>query len=403
MRCDDLLDEENKLGGSSMLDKKRIEKEFSQLKEVVFLNVSSVVMPPQSVQEAYFGFTKDYIRDFGEGVVEKAWKLVGKAREEVASLIGAFPEEIAFVKNTSEGMGIIANGYPFQAGEEVIIVDQEHSSTLFAWIGLQAKGVELQVISSRDGDIEIEDIFARVTHKTKAIVISAVQFTTGFYVDLKTLGEYCRKHNILFIVDGIQAVGRLEVNVKDLGIDYLACGGNKGLLATLGAGFVFCDQRLVEQVVPPYASYQSVVNHVHPPAITQDFSKLEWHKNARRFESGNLNYAGIAGIQAGAALVNYLGIRKIEKHILKLDKYLTEGLRALPLNLKVPKHFENHSGVICVYYPGELEKEVISILGKHKIYATMRGGYIRFGINFYNTKAQMDVVIKALTEISKIS
>lgn len=385
-----------------MLDQKLIEDEFADLHDAIFLNVASVVIPPKSVQAAYFGFTKDYIGNYGDGVVDRAWDIVGTARKDVARLIGADSSEIAFVKNTSEGIGIIANGYPFQRGDNVIVADQEHSSSLFAWIGLQAKGIELKVAPSRHGDIELEDIFAHVDPRTRAVCISAVQFTTGFYADLYALGEYCERHDILLIVDGIQAVGRLHIDVRRMKIGYLACGGNKGLLATLGAGFVFCDKRLIEHVVPPYASYQSVVNHVHPPAITQNFAALEWHRDARRLEAGNLNYAGIAAIQAGAALINRLGIEEIQRHVLTLDEYLVAGLKKLPLDLRVPARKSNHSGIVCVYYPAAIESQVVAILKHHKICATMRGGYIRFGINFYNTIEQMDIVIKALADVARL-
>ncbi|MHC1758057.1 MAG: aminotransferase class V-fold PLP-dependent enzyme [Negativicutes bacterium] len=385
-----------------MLDKKLIAKEFAHLQDVIFLNATSVVIPPKSVQAAYHGFMDEYVDHFGEGVVDRAWGIVGESRREVARLIGAKPTEIGFVKNTSEGIGIIANGFPFEQGDNVVTVDQEHSSNLFAWIKLQEKGVKLRIVASRDGEIRLKDIFSNVTSRTRAISLSAVQFTTGFYTDLATLGSFCERHGILLIVDGIQAVGHLHIDVKAMKINYLACGGNKGLLATLGAGFVFCDEDLVEQIIPPYASYQSVSNQVHPPAITQDFDGLAWHQDARRFESGNLNYAGIAAIGAGAALLNHLGIENIQQQVLKLDEYLTKGLEALPVDLRTPSQKKNHSGVLCVYYPSEQEQQVIAILKERKIFATMRGGYIRLGINFYNTKNQMDTVIKAFEEIGNL-
>lgn len=386
-----------------MLDKKLIDKEFAHLRDVIFLNAASVVIPPKSVQAAYHGFMDEYVDRFGEGVVDRAWEIVEEARHEVAHLIGARPTEIGFVKNTSEGIGIIANGYPFTQGDNVVTVDQEHSSNLFAWIKLQEKGVKLRVVESRNGEIRLKDIFSRVTARTRAISLSAVQFTTGFYTDLATLGSFCERHGILLIVDGIQAVGRLHIDVKTMKISYLACGGNKGLLATLGAGFVFCDEDLVEQIIPPYASYQSVTNQLHPPAITQDFDALAWRQNARRFESGNLNYAGIAAICAGSALINRLGIENIQQQVMKLDEYLTQGLAELPVDLRAPSRKQNHSGILCVYYPPEQEQQVVEILKEHKIFATMRGGYIRLGINFYNTKKQMDTVIKAFEEIGKLT
>lgn len=397
-----LLLKEQKEVYNRVLDHLLIQQEFQDISDIVFLNVASVVIPPKSVQQAYFDFTQSYIHNYGENIVTKAWNRVDEARKEIAALIHADSKEIAFVKNTSEGIGIISNGYSFEKGDEVIVIDQEHPSNLFSWIKLQQKGVVLQVVQSRNGEIYINDIIQKVNIRTKAICISAVQFSTGFYVDLKTLGTYCREHNILFIVDGIQAVGRLHIDVREMYIDYLACGGNKGLLGVLGVGFVYCNTRLIQKIVPPYVSYQSIVNHAVPPAITTEFDNIQWKNDARRFESGNLNYSGIIAIGTGAKLLNKLGIENIEKEVLLLDRYLSDKIKVLPLKTRIPKESKNHSGIICVYYPKQKELDVEKIMKKYKIFATFRGGYIRLAIDFYNTKEQMDVVFSALQKISAL-
>jgi len=385
-----------------MIDQNLINREFSHLKDVVFLNASLVVIPPKSVQEAYFGFTKNYIDNFGEGLIPAAWEMVGETRKEVAKLIRANPEEIAFVKNTTEGMGIIANGYPLNKGDNIIVADQEHPTNLYAWINLQQKGIELRVVSSKDNKILLEDIIDKIDENTKIITTSAVQFSTGYYIDLEKLGSICKKRNILLVVDGIQAIGRLDIDVKKCNIGYLACGGNKGLLSMLGAGFVFCDEKIVQSVIPPYASYQSVENYVKPPALITDYSKINWHKDSRRFESGNLNYAGIAAIGAGVHLINTIGIREIEKHILNLEEQLIEGLKNLPFKLRSPVEKEYRSGLLCVYYPTDIEARINEILKKYKIYVTLRGGYIRISIHFYNTEEDINTMLKAFAEIGKL-
>ncbi len=385
-----------------MLNRKLINKEFPGLKDVVFLNVALVVVPPLSAQEAYFNFTKDYIKNFSVDVVTKGWEIVERARESVAQLIGAKAKEIGFVKNTTEGVGILANGYLFQRGDNVILMDQEHPANLFVWINLQQKGVELRVIPSFDTNNVSNEIIDRIDSKTRAVAISAVQFSTGYRADLEELGRVCRERDILFIVDGIQAVGRLAVDVSSFNIDYLACGGHKGLLGTLGAGFVYCSERIVKKVIPPYACYQSVKSYVKPPALTTDFSRIEWHDDSRRFEAGNLNYAAIAAIGAGSILLNTLGIREIEEHILDLEENFIQDLKGLPLDFRSPKERKHRSGIPCIYYPLEKEKEVKYILEGHRIYVTMRGGYIRASMNFYNTGEQVKKAVQAFKEIARL-
>ena len=385
-----------------MLDRKLIDKEFPFLKDVIFLNAALVIIPPKSVQRAYFGFTQEYIKNFADGVITKAWGIVEEARKNVAALIGAKASEIGFVKNTTEGVGILASGYPFTPGDNVIVVDQEHSANLFAWIPLQSKGVELRVVSSRDGKIFVDDFLKQIDGNTRVVAVSAVQFSTGTYVDLRRLGTICHERNIVLAVDGIQAVGRLAIDVKKLHIGYLSCGGHKGLLAVTGVGFVFCDESLVQKITPPYACYQSVRGYVKPPALTTDFSKIEWHEDSRRFESGNLNYAGIAAIGAGAKLLITLGIEEIERHIRELEEQLLEGIKDLPLRFRSPLEKEFRSGITCVYYPPEIEDRVNEILKRYRIYVTFRGGYIRFSINFYNTQEQIQKTIEAFREIAGV-
>lgn len=387
-----------------MLNKELIDREYSFLGDAVFLNVSSVVMPPLRVQRAYESFMPDYIRNYGDDIVPRAWKMVEDTREKAARLINAAdPLEIAFVKNTCEGISILADGFPFQAGDNVVAADQEHQANLFPWINLhQRKGVELHIVKSRDGEIPMEDMIAAIDGNTRIVTVSAVQFSTGFYMDLKKLGEECRKRGVLFAVDGIQALGRLKLDVQEMGIDWLAAGTNKGLLGTLGAGLVYCRSELTEKITPPYASYQSVVSHVEPPAITTNFESLEWHSDARRFESGNLSYNCICAINKGMELILELGIENIEEHIRHLEKLLREKISDLELPVVQAKDSKNWGGMVCVYYPPNADEEAKKILEKYKIHCTMSGGYIRFGLNFYNTEEQMETVSAALHEISRI-
>lgn len=384
-----------------MFDQYWLKEEFKDLNNVIFLNVSYAAVPPRSVQEAYFGFTKDCIRTYGDDILSRAQKIIDNTRNDMAHLIGADSSEIAFVKNTAEGIGIIASGYSFKPGDNVVVPDIEHASNLYAWVNLQRKGIDLRIVPCSDDEIDIRDIINKCDSRTKAIAISAVQFSTGFYVDLYELGQYCKKQGILLVVDGIQAVGRLNINVQDMNIDYLACGGNKGLLSTFGAGFVYCSKRIVESIYPPYASYQSVDIDWKDPTVASDYSKLNWYKDARRLESGNLNYAGIAALQAGVELLNKLGVNNIESHILNLEDLFREAISVLPLNIKNPPK-KNRSGVIFVQFPKGAENKVKDILRQYQIHATVRDGYIRLGINFYNTKDQMMFVVEAMKQISML-
>ena len=388
-----------------MLNQKLIDEEYGFLGDAIFLNVSQVVMPPKRVQDAYRRFMDDYVANFGMDVVSRAWDIVNNARPKLQKLIGAKEaHEIAFVKNTAEGISILANGLTYHEGDNIVIADQEHQSVLFPWIAVHERyGVELKVVKSVNREIPTEDMIAAIDEHTRVLIVSAVQFSTGFCSDLKRLGEACREKGVIFAVDGIQALGRLQLNVQDCHIDWLAAGSNKGLLGTLGAGFVYCSDRIVKDIIPCYAGYQSTVSHVAPPSVTTEFDHLEWYPHARRFESGNLSYNCIEAISNGVDLILELGIDNIDAHIRKLEKHLREQISDLSLPVVQAEDEKHWGGVFCVYYPAEHEDDVVRILQSHNIYCTMRGGYIRFGLEFYNTLEQMDIVSAALHEIDAIN
>ena len=387
-----------------MLNLDLIQKEYGFMGDTVFLNVSQVVVPPKRVQDAYRKFMDDYVSNFGIDIVSRAWDIVNNTRPKLQKLINAKEShEIAFVKNTAEGISILANGIKYNEGDNIVIADQEHQSILFPWIAAHERyGIELKVVKSIGKDVDVDGLIAAIDEHTRVVAVSSVQFSTGFRADLKKLGAACKEKGVIFCVDGIQALGRLKIDVQEMNIDWLAAGGNKGLLATLGAGFVYCSDRIVKDIIPCYAGYQSTVSHVSPPSITTEFDHLEWYPHARRFESGNLSYNCIEAISNGVDLVLELGIENIESHIKMLEKHLRSLISDLKLTVVQAENEKDWGGVVCVYYPPEKEADVVKILENHKIVGTMRGGYIRFGLNFYNTMEQMEIVSKALHEIDKL-
>ena len=387
-----------------MLNLDLIQKEYGFMGDTVFLNVSQVVVPPKRVQDAYRKFMDDYVSNFGIDIVSRAWDIVNNTRPKLQKLINAKEShEIAFVKNTAEGISILANGIKYNEGDNIVIADQEHQSILFPWIAAHERyGVELKVVKSIGKDVDVDGLIAAIDEHTRVVAVSSVQFSTGFRADLKKLGAACKEKGVIFCVDGIQALGRLKIDVQEMNIDWLAAGGNKGLLATLGAGFVYCSDRIVKDIIPCYAGYQSTVSHVSPPSITTEFDHLEWYPHARRFESGNLSYNCIEAISNGVDLVLELGIENIESHIKMLEKHLRSLISDLKLTVVQAENEKDWGGVVCVYYPPEKEADVVKILENHKIVGTMRGGYIRFGLNFYNTMEQMEIVSKALHEIDNL-
>lgn len=385
-----------------MLDQALLAREFPFLAGEVFLNSSYITVPPVRTQRAYAKFMEDLVASYADDFLRIASVTTEQARRRIADLIGAHPEEIAFVKNTTEGIGIFAQGLDYRPGDNVVTIDQEHSANLFAWIKLQRQGVGLRVVQSRANAVQLADIASQMDAHTRAVAVSAVEFSTGFAVELEALGALCAERGALLVVDGIQALGRMEIDVERMNIAYLASGGNKGLFGILGAGFAYCRLDVIKRLTPPYASYQSTVNEHKPPAVTTDFSQLYWRDDAGRLESGNLNHAGIAALGAGVSLVLELGVTEIQRHILSLEKDLRRRLDGIGLRVVTAGGEQNRSGVVCVYYPQQKEDEVAALLRRRHIHTTMRGGYIRMSLHAFNTETDVEQAAEALWEIARL-
>jgi selenocysteine lyase/cysteine desulfurase len=377
-----------------MLNKNLIKNECGHLLKVHYLNSASKAIPPKSAVIAYHSFLDDYIELYGDKVKERFQPTIKETREQLAKLINAKASEIGFVKNTSEGIGIIANGYPFKRGDNIILAENEHPANKNVWVKLQNEGLEVKFIPTVDKTIRILDLKEAIDENTKAIGIASVHYTTGLRNDLSAIGKLCKENKILFIVDAIQSVGRLAIDVKASNIDYLSCGGHKGLLGTYGVGFIYCNSELIKKIIPAYSAHQSA------SLINKNGAyKLKWLEDSRRVEGGNMNYAGIAALNEGAKLINELGVENIENHIVSLEKEFVNQIKDLPYVMRIPDEPNKRSGLICLEYPTKLKFKLQETFYERNIYVTFNLNYFRVSFSFYNTLEDVKAIVKAMKDV----
>lgn len=383
-----------------MLNQQLLKKEFPFMEEVAYVNSSAIALAPRRVAEAVNSYLGTLESDFCHGFNLYHDKLAQEAREEMARLIGCSTGEIAFTKNTCDGITLFANAYPFQAGDNVIITDQEYPSNFYPWLALEKKGVTVKVADFHDGVLFPEDVLALCDENTRVVSLSTVFFCNGFRFDIRTLGEELHRRGILLVADSIQGLGRLKVLPRELNIDVLSNGGHKCLLGMKGAGFLYCRQELLENLSPHTACRQSLT-HWHRPPLERHFDQLPWRKDAGIFESGNPNYIGILAMGKGVSLINELGTDAIEKQVLALEEELRERLAALPVKLNNPPSPSQYSGIVFVTLPGQVSVDLADeILVRHGVYATVREGYIRICIHCMNTSRHMEMIADAVKEIT---
>ena len=368
--------------------------EFPVTETYIYMNHAGVAPLSRRVREAMAGFIED--ATVNGAVNAEDWAETAEVcRGAAAQLINADPTEIAFMKNTTQGILIAANGIDWQEGDNVVTTAVEFPANVYPWWRLKERcGVQTRMVPERDGRISIEDIAAVIDTHTRALTISHVEFASGFRNDIQALGELCREHNIWFIVDAIQSLGAIEVDVKSCNIDILAADGHKWLLAPEGAAIFYCADEKREQLINTNIGWASVVN-------PRDFLNydLTQKPDATRFEEGSYNSVGLYGLTAAIDLLLDIGIPTIETHILELTAGLIAGLEARGYRVITPKKDLERAGIVIFESAQHTPAEIYEMLHAENIITAERGSGIRVSPHFYNTTSEVERLLEVLPDL----
>jgi len=339
-----------------------------------------------------------YLSQYGEhSYLRGQWReVLEQTRSAAAKLIGAEPEEIAFVKNTSEGLSFVANGIQWRSGDNIVVPSCEFPANVYPWMNLAQQGVEVRFAEPDGAEIPPAAIARAVNARTRLVAISAVQFATGFRADLAAIGRFCRDNGILFCVDAIQALGAFQINVRDMYIDFLSADAHKWLLGPEGIGIFYVRREILEQVRPAEVGWLSVVRH-------WDYENYDFtlKADARKFECGSYNVAGIYGLGGALELLHEVTIENISRRILDLTDRLVGGLRASGWRIVSPRGEGKSSGIVAATREGvDLGRVRETLLRDHRIVTSVRGGCLRISPHFYNSEDEIDFLVEVLGRIA---
>jgi selenocysteine lyase/cysteine desulfurase len=332
-----------------------------------------------------------------------------RARTQIAQLLACAEDEVALVESTSHGLNIAADALPLERGDRILMSDLEFMEVGIPWCQKQAEiGIEIDVVPNWQGQVRVQDFADRITPRTKAVVVSAVQWSNGFRVDLAGLSTLCRKHSVYLIVDAIQQLGAVPISVQATPIDILACGGHKWLNAPFGTGFLYIRKGLLPELRRPLAGYLSVEppeggwgNYFQTPSITP-VREYRYVAEARRFETGGTsNYPGAIGLAASLKLLLDLGQEDVAKHIQDLATYLAAGLEKLGVAIVTPLESRHRSG-ITTFTLGSQPKnvEAMHYLLKRRVLTSVRYtsgvGGVRVSCHLFNNRENVDQLLSHL-------
>ena len=374
------------------MDIERIRSEFPITRKYGYFDNAAVGPLPTRVVET----TRRVLEEKCEGDLHwESWESTAEeTRKSIAVLIGTSDDELALVHSTSEGVSIVANGLSYEKGSNIVTCDMEFPSNLFPWQALaKRQGLELRVIRNRDGFLRMEDFVQAIDQKTRVVAVSHVQYANGFRINLEELSKIAHENNAYLATDAVQAVGEMPVSVSELGVDFLATSGYKWLLSPISTGFLYVRRSVFEELWPTIVGYRS-----DEELMEFRFRELSLAHTARRYEAGQLNFPGFAGMKESIALLQEIGLDNIWARILSLVDRLVDGLKR-NANVRVRSYLEPkfRSGIVSLACQDP--ESVVKRLQERGLVISVRGGGLRISPHFYNTESEID---KLLSEFNAL-
>jgi cysteine desulfurase/selenocysteine lyase len=371
--------------------------EFPVARDSIFMAHAGVCILPKraaSAMQSYLEMCCVQHQESGE-----VWRHLNETRIVAANLIGAKAQEIALLGPTSLGLSLVANGLPWQAGDEVVCYHDDYPANVYPWMDLQRKGVVLRFVQTEaPGAVTPEAVERTLTPRTKLVALASCHYFTGYRIDVDAIGKMLRARNILFCLDAIQTLGAFETRVEH--VDFLSADAHKWMLGPMSAGIVYVRETLHEMLRPSLIGAWNVKS---PNFIAQD--EIEFERGGRRYEPGVLNAVGIYGMKAALEMLTDLGIKNISARLMRLKAHLVPQLQALGFAIIPPTDGENASGITTVTRDVGLPLErVFEELTAKRIVISLRHNragraHLRFSPHFYNTEKELDRVVEAIAAV----
>jgi len=363
----------------------------------IYMNHAAISPLPRPVKEALDNCIEERFSGSIENF-EKGEEIIDQTRNEIADYINAKPDQITFTGNTSDAISAVANGLKWNSGDEIILNTMEFPANVQPFRQLESQGVKLRFIPHRDHTITADDIRLYITPRTKLVSVSTIQYLSGYRTNLEAIGTLCRERNLLFVVDGIQALGATSINVKDCHIDALATGGHKWLMAPMGIGFLYLSKKMQGKLRPVKTGWLSVESLWELSEYDQPWLPVSSH-----LETGTPNLIGISGLGASLQLFRSIGLELIKKQILHLSQLIINRLeidKKATIQLFTPRDAHLRMGIVSfslkVYVNHE---EVLTELKEKDITISSRQNYFRVSPHFYNTDQEIDNLLYQLLSI----
>ena len=364
----------------------RYRDEFPVTRNLIYLNHASVAPPCRRAAEAMKSLAEDAC-SFGSLHYDQWMETYAGLRRAAAKLLNAAPDEIAIVKNTSEGVSTVALGFNWKAGDRVVAFREEFPANYYPWLRLERRGVHVTWFSIYD---PLEKI-AEAMRGARLLAISYVNYLSGYRVDLEAIGKLCDENGCFFFVDAIQGMGALPIDVEACHIDALAADGHKWMLGPEGNGILYVRRKWLDAIEPVEFGWTNPANYA-------DYGSRDMtpRPDAGRYECGTLNTIGCFGLRAALEFLLEIGVEQIAPAVLSIAGYLDRGLRGRGYEVMVERTAAIGSGIVSFRHPARDARAIVSHLKRNQVIAAPRQGWVRMSPHFYISPEEIEQVLSLL-------
>ena len=367
--------------------------EFPACANGAYLNCAAVAPGSMRVRAAINAWLDDHVAR-GSMASEHWWTRVAEVRARIAELVGAAPEEIAFVRSTSHGLAMVAEGLDWRAGDEVAVASAlEYPSNVYAWKHLADRGVGVRELRVVDGAVTPESVEEAIGPRTRLVAVSSVQFATGHRTDVDAIGRICRDRDVLFVVDAIQQAGAFPIDVKASGIHAMAACSHKWMLGLLGIGFLYVDRDLLPGLRPALVGWHSVED---PFAF--DGTRFDLRTDASRLEEAAPTFPMVYGLGAAVDMLLAAGVADIAAHISGLLDRAAGALETI--GCEVSPAPEHRAGILMVRPPAADVDALAEACAERGIAVSVRRGRLRLSPHLYSNEDDIDALVDLLRDPS---
>ena len=360
--------------------------QFPVTESLVYLNHAAVAPLCKAAADAMRNLADDALR-FGSLHYDRWMETYEGVRKAAARMIGASPREIAIVKNTSEGIAMVATGIDWRPGDRIVAFHEEFPANFLPWKKLEDIGVRISWLSVEDPLDKID----AACEGARLLAISFVQYLSGYRADINAIGEICHRRGCFFFLDAIQGLGAFPLDVDAAHIDALAADGHKWLLGPEGCGVLYVRQSVQDGVRPVELGWTNVAKYA-------DYASrdLTLRSDAGRYECGTLNTIGCYGLRAAFEFLLEVGVENIASAIRALGDRLADGVKAKGYEILVERTPATAAGIVSFRRDGVESQQLVRRLKERGIIAAPRQGWVRMAPHFYISPEEIERVLSEL-------